>query len=369
MLVSGDLNPFLQPALPAAVHAALRGDPAMLLRLRRDAGGPPTTLADLSAGLNATTDCLDTRLPYALSTPLAARPALVDQGLSGYSDQSLYPFTRATVQRTSVARDCLLWPGDGHETPPSDAPLPDVPALILDGRLDLRTPLENGRALARELPRASVVTVAGTGHDELDSDITGCTAVALRRFVSDRTVGDPCAGHTNAVAPYPIAPRALGAFRVAPGTRGGAGRVISAVIVSVLDARIAILQDLFAGFSRLRGGGLRGGSYALHARTIALRRYSYLPGLRVSGRLRLGGAYATGDVRVDGPGRLDGRLRLSSGGAAIGRLAGHRVRGHAPGAVVAAARRGGALPRGALLARWERRAGRIVARRRVARGG
>jgi uncharacterized glyoxalase superfamily protein PhnB len=32
-------------------------------------------LADLSAGLNVTTDCQDTRLPYALSTPFADRPA------------------------------------------------------------------------------------------------------------------------------------------------------------------------------------------------------------------------------------------------------------------------------------------------------
>ena len=42
LLIAGDLNPFLQAALPAAISAARRGDTAPLMRLRRIGQGGPT---------------------------------------------------------------------------------------------------------------------------------------------------------------------------------------------------------------------------------------------------------------------------------------------------------------------------------------
>jgi pimeloyl-ACP methyl ester carboxylesterase len=358
ILIGADLNPYVQAALPAAIRAATQGDPAMLLRLRRATAGPPTKLADLSAGLNVATNCQDTRLPYPLSAPLGDRPGMLEQGLT-LDDRALYPFTHATVASNSVAHDCLLWPDAPGISPPSTAPLPDVPALILDGRLDLRTPLENGRALAQQLPRAQVVTVPGTGHDELDSDVTGCAAVALGRFARGVSVGDPCSGKTNAVNPFPIAPRALGGFRVAPGTTGARGRVVSAAIVSAIDARVAILQDLYAGYGTLRGGGLRGGSYALDGARMVLRGYRYVPSVRITGSLRLGGGSAAGRVRVDGPGTLDGTLVLGAHGGAKGAIGGRRIRVRAATGLAAAAvagLRGAAhFPAAAQLASAQRR--------------
>jgi pimeloyl-ACP methyl ester carboxylesterase len=337
ILIGADLNPYVQAALPAAIRAAVKGDPAMLLRLRRASAGPPTKLADLSAGLNVATNCQDTRLPYALSAPLSGRPALLGQGLA-FDDKALYPFTHATVEENSIAHDCLDWPDAEGISPPSLAPLPDVPALILDGRLDLRTPLENGQDVARELPHASIVTVPGTGHDELDSDITGCTVTALRRFVSDKVVGDPCKGRTNAVDPLPIAPRSLSGFRMAPGVGGMRGRVVSAALVSALDARVSVLQDLFAGFSLLRGGGLRGGSYDLPgSNRLVLHGYRYTRSVRVSGVLRLGAGTTKGRLRVNGPGKLDGTLVLRGGGSARGTIGGRRVHaGRVSGAAASA---------------------------------
>ena len=328
----------------------------MLLRLRRATAGPPTKLADLSAGLNVATNCQDTHLPYPLSAPFADRPGLLDQGLT-LGDAALYPFTHATVASNSIAHDCMLWPGAAGISPPSEAPMPDVPALILDGRLDLRTPLENGRELARELPHASIVTVAGTGHDELDSDVTGCTALALKRFVDGKLVGDPCRGKTNAVESVPD--RSSHAERVPRRARheGVRGRVVSAVLVSAIDARVALLQDLYAGFSTLRGGGLRGGSYALRGSDgLVLRR---LPLRRERAgqrrRLRLGAGDAKGRVRVDGPGRLDGGAGPRTGtGARAGRSAG--------GASRAAPRRGPAAraPRHCSAAPSSRRRGSLA---------
>ena len=62
----------------------------------------------------------------------------------------------------------------------------------------MRTPLENARATAQELPHSTLVALQGSGHDALDSDITGCTAQALRRFIEDVAVGHPCLDRTTA---------------------------------------------------------------------------------------------------------------------------------------------------------------------------
>src|SRR5262249_15974052 len=82
LVTAGDSNPFLQPALPGAIVAALHGDPVPLLRLRRIAVGPPTPRTVLSAGLNIATFCEDSELPYSVAnTPLSARPQLVAAAL------------------------------------------------------------------------------------------------------------------------------------------------------------------------------------------------------------------------------------------------------------------------------------------------
>ena len=136
-----------------------------------------------------------------------------------------------------------------------------MPALLLGGRLDTRTPLENARATAPELPHSTIVALKGSGHDALDSDITGCTAQALARFIDDVAVGHPCLGRDNGVRPTPLPPHSLSDFRSAPGVGGKRGRALFAVLDTVTDARLSALQALFAGV-QMSGGGLRGGSFS-----------------------------------------------------------------------------------------------------------
>jgi pimeloyl-ACP methyl ester carboxylesterase len=324
LLTSADLNPFLQAMLPGAVNAAVRGDPAELLRVRKAGDGGPTKLADLSFGLNVTTACEDTALPYALTTPFAQRDSATAAALAAIPAESYRPFTADAVLNTSPAQDCSRWPQDVVNTPSYD-PLPDVPVLLLSGRLDLRTPMENAAQLAEELPQATRVRVAGTGHDVLDQDITGCAATVLSRFVRGRKVGTPCRGKSNAVAVLPRPPRSLAAFRAAPGVGGLRGRALFAALDSVADARTMMFINYYAGLST-RGGGLRGGSFAATDTSLRLRRYAYMPGLRLSGRLRLGDAgELSGRVRVDGPRGASGSLRLYADGGAAGRLGGRAV--------------------------------------------
>ncbi|MEA2227351.1 MAG: hypothetical protein QOF04_981 [Solirubrobacteraceae bacterium] len=339
LLVAGDLNPLLQAALPGAISAAVRGDRALLMRLRRIGQGNRTRTSELSFGLNVTTGCLDVPLPYSLTTPIAARPAIAQAALAAIPPAQYAPFDAQSVFRTGYADDCLLWPGDVPH-PPFTGPLPDVPALLLGGRLDLRTPIENAVATAQQLPHASVVALRGSGHDATDSDLTGCIARALTRFVADRQVGDPCRNRDNGVNPLPRPPRSLRDFRSAPGVGGTPGRALFAVLDSIQDALITAGQLQDAQLP-LRGGGLRGGSFSLAndaAGTLRLRRYGLVPGLRVTGTLRAGDADVNGRVTVRGPRGASGFLRLDAGGA-TGRLGGRAVRFRAVRAAASAAAR------------------------------
>jgi pimeloyl-ACP methyl ester carboxylesterase len=327
LLTAGDLNPFLQAELPAAVSAARLGDTALLMRLRRVAQGGPTRASDLSFGLNVATGCEDAPLPYPLATtPIGDRPAIAQAALAAIPPTDYQPFDAQTVLRTSYVDDCLDWPTDAFR-PPFTGPLPDVPALLLGGRLDTRTPVENALATARELPRASVVTLKGSGHDVLDSDVTGCAARALTRFIAGTPVGTPCAGKNNGVTPIPLPPRSLRDFRRAPGVPGERGRALFGVLDTAVDARLSALQALYAGVN-VRGGGLRGGSYSAAAALegdVRLRRYAYVPGLRVSGTLQTSTGRITGALRVEGKG-VSGRLTLDRRGGARGVLGGKSVR-------------------------------------------
>jgi pimeloyl-ACP methyl ester carboxylesterase len=349
LLIAGDLNPFLQPALPGALHAAARGDSAALRRLKPIGEGAPMKLYDLSAGLNAATGCEDVRLPYALTDPPEVRAAATQAALAAIDPARYAPFDAATVLRTSYAQECLQWPADATAQP-SAAPLPAVPTLLLSGRLDLRTPLENAEAVKAEMPGAQRVTVAGTGHDELDTDTTGCVRRAVVRWAAGGRVQAPCAGLTNAVAPFPAPPSGLDAYRSAPGVGGVRGRAVFATLDAVADARVSALQALFGGLPS-RGPGLRGGSYVLHGTSLQLRRWAYAPKLLVTGTISLAGDGPTGVLRVDGPGALDGTLRLTSKGGATGTLRGRAVRYQPSTAARSAAAARSGAPLAATLAR------------------
>ncbi|HEU4975846.1 MAG TPA: alpha/beta hydrolase [Baekduia sp.] len=328
MIMSGDLNPWMQNAFPAAIAAAVHGDPTPLLRLRRPSQGPPTSVKDFSVGLNVTTTCADVRLPYALDAPLPERVPAWLHGTDATPASAFAPFSRHAVIDTSTAHDCLRWPRGDRFTPPSLAPLPDVRALVLSGRWDTRTPTENARELLPSLPHGQLLTVGGTGHDVLDSDITGCAAKALRRFAAERRIGTPCRGRSNAVPMLARPARSLRGYRPAPGVRGVAGRVIGATLDTIADAQNTALQTLFAGFPEVHAGGLRGG-WVSAPPTVArmrLHRYALVPGVAVSGTVRAGrhgGGFGT--LTVDAPGRLDGVLRLRTDGSIGGTLGGRAV--------------------------------------------
>ncbi len=316
IVLSADVNPDFQAVLPGALRAAAQGDGALLLRTLALASGGVAHVSQesadlLSQALNVTTICQDVALPYALDTPPAARPPLIQAALRSVPPASYAPFGSGPVLALSVARECERWPA----TPPRPrfgGPLPDVPALVLVGRQDLRTPLENTRSITAALPHATVLAAAGAGHDVLDTDTTDCVNHALTRWAAGQRVGNPCAGKRLGKRLAPAAPRPVPAVRA---------RVLAAVRATLADAKRQLdLADAF--FVPHEGGGLRGGSWTTSGFTrssLALRDDEYAPGVRVSGRphpdengfkgtLRISGVMS-GTLTIDRRGHLRGLLR------------------------------------------------------------
>jgi pimeloyl-ACP methyl ester carboxylesterase len=335
LLVAGDLNPVVRALFPAAVRAALRGDGAPLLRLAATGGsGPVEALESLSVGLFAATTCQETPLPWAgPAAPLAPRASQAQAALDAISERAFAPFDRAAAVGQGGTLLCRRWPVTAVAPPPAPAVL-SVPTLIVGGEDDLRTPVEEGRRAAALIPGASVVSVAGLGHSVVGQDATGCVDEALRRFFVGRPVGSPCAGKRDeTVGVRAIPPTALRKVVPIRGLERRTGQTLGAVIDGLDDVNLqALLRELAGASAPVRGGGLRGGAWFVDDRattlSISVERLVYVPGVTVSGTVRIrAGKLSGGSLRVGGRDAARGTLRFGRNGRISGTLGGSRIGG------------------------------------------
>ena len=311
LLSASDLNPVLRAALPSALRRAAAGDGVPLARLALTVGGARgEPQSAFSPALNVTTSCLDSSLPYGLGLPTADRRARTDAALAALPAASFAPFSRRDVGRGSLAEFCLAWPAD-VVAPPSTAPFPQVPTAILSGEDDVRTPLMDARVLVGQIPGATLHRFPGVGHSVLGADRSGCARRVVRGLLSgSRSPTGSCGGDDNRWFVAQLPPRRLADVIRVRRFPVRAGRVVNATRETIADAGYHDDLRRFAG-AGTRGGGLLGGRYRSTSRSITLTRYSLVPGVRVSGRVAYGRRGYRGRVRVDGPGRLDGTLRMS----------------------------------------------------------
>ncbi|MCW2990318.1 MAG: alpha/beta fold hydrolase, partial [Solirubrobacterales bacterium] len=312
ILVSSDLNPFMQSRIPAALKAAREGDYAPLIRLKPDAAGPSTPLSQFSGGLFVTTTCLDNQLPFSYADAFADRRSKAEAALEQLPAESFAPFDRASIDVSSVPEICLHWP-DGVFRPESQAPMPDVPTLILSGSTDLRTSSEGARALAAEVPHAQFLTLDGSGHDVFDSDYTGCVDTAIDRFFRDKPIGTPCKRESVLPRMVLVPPASLAAVAPVPGLPASRGRILRATLNTIADASTSDNEAYYAGFDNTGAGGLRGGFFESittgRGQVLVLRRLEYVPGVWLTGSVLVDGSHLDGIVKVTAPaGRPAGRV-------------------------------------------------------------
>ena len=174
LLYDADYAPQLRAAVPAAVRAALdHADPAPLLRLQELASplAQPEPASAFSAGRYATV-CEETPLPWDAATPPAERAAVARARAEALDPDAFAPFDAAVAFADEVEL-CLRWPAPFRPAPAAPGPYPDVPALLLQGEEDLRTPPSASAAVAARLPQAQRVVVPGVGHAVVAADFSG----------------------------------------------------------------------------------------------------------------------------------------------------------------------------------------------------
>ncbi len=345
ILQAGDLNPALRALLPAAVQSALRHDPDPLLRLKLLSEGlipnvptfPRGSRAEREASeeednaLFLATSCEERPFPWQRAAPPATRRAEALAALHALPGADFYPFDAATAWANSLVPACLGWP-DASPAPPAPSPLPNVPALILSGAQDLRTPTSGARALAAQIPDAQLLVVPYTGHSVLGSDFSGCAEAAVSAFFAGGVGGHPippCKPAPDIFSPTPVSPTRLAAVQPVPGLHGNAGRTLTAVLDTLVDlerqvigATLQVEQELPSGSSF---GGLHGGYAKLSASAVRLSDLTFVPGVALSGTLpSSGGRLHSITVRVGGSAAVHGTVTIASGGRAIGALGGRR---------------------------------------------
>jgi pimeloyl-ACP methyl ester carboxylesterase len=333
LLLLGDLDPYVRAALPAAVSAALHGDAAPLLRLaaRRGDGAEREDDSGDSEAVYLATTCEDGQVPWPAGTPPASRRAAVNAAAAAIPDADFAPFDRATVRVLGSADLCRAWPESPIEQPAG--PLPDVPALILSGDDDLRTPRADAEAVAAQLPRAVVLHVPNAGHAVLGADPSDCAEDGAAAFLDGRGIAG-CRQRRRLVIPSVPPPRRLADLRLLRGSGGRVGRTVAAVLATYGDAAEQVVaQVVQSGGAVTAFGGLRAGSATLDPdRGLRLRGYSFVPGVTIDGLVRPDEPQLT--LKVGGAAAAAGSVTISAGGIR-GRLDGETVR------ISASALRGG----------------------------
>ena len=307
-LVASDLDPYLRAGLPAAIASLADGDAAPLLHLAAvlPAGGGDADAINTARLL--ATSCIEARLPWAPDSPIASREDALAAFIADRA-ASFAPFSAKTVVGSALTALCAEWP----PTPrPESVPYagPNVPVLVLSGRADLRTPLEDARRTAAQYPGAQVLAVPGVGHSVLTSDVSGCAVAGTVAFLRAQPVEKCSRTSRGALAQSlaaPYAPATLDALRPTA-LDGVAGRTISAVTVTLTGIGFDLTASPPDGTTRYPG--LRGGYIRGSARSLQLVNAEWIRGVRVSGRLDDNGR---GTLTVTGP--ASGSITYTRGGA------------------------------------------------------
>ena len=313
LMFDSDYNPAVRAGIPAAVRAALdHGDPAPLLRLAHSAEGLASLPGPRSfSAARYAAVCEETPLPWPRDTPFGAREALAQAGADRLGPGAFFPFGYAEARADEIDL-CLHW-ADASPAPVLGGAYPAVPALILQGGEDLRTPPAGSARVAARLPGAQRVVVPGVGHAVVGGDPSRCGVRRLLAFLHGRPASAPCrrvrdSGSGRAGAPA----RRWGRLRPRAACRGGAGRTVAALDATLDDLTFALSPALG---SPLAGPGLRGGSFRLRRGGIVLHRLQVVRGVRVSGVLPPRGSAR---LRLSGRAAAAGRLRVSPRGAVRG---------------------------------------------------
>jgi hypothetical protein len=329
MLLAGDFSSGLRAEFVTAIAAAARGDSAPLERLVYlfdSASGEPE---DFDSPLYYATSCEEEDFPWNRAAKANTRLAEARRAADALPSSTFAPFTVSNALEAGDIQGCAHWPSSLPAQPPDETPFPDVPALILSGADDLRTPTANAVEVAAQIPDAQLLVVPYTGHSVLTDEPTECAVKALQAMFAPKPI-KPCppGPPPTSLQPPPLPPLHLGLLSPVTGSHGLPGRTLHAVALTLADTTRQILLRLrnlsfseALSLSAIRTGGLRAGWAEDGHGGLSFHDISYVPGVTVSGTIKA----ETVDLRIGGTGDAHGTLRLGAHHALVGDLGGSHV--------------------------------------------
>jgi pimeloyl-ACP methyl ester carboxylesterase len=330
ILLAGDFSSLLRAEFVTATAAAAHGDTAQLARLIQAFSEAEGEGEDFDTPLYYATTCEEQEFPWSRAAHPRARIAEAAAAARALPASTFAPFTATDALQDSDVEACAHWPFTTPAPYVDGAPLPNVPTLILSGADDLRTPTANAREVAAQIPDAHVLVVPYTGHSVLSADQTPCASHALQALFADTSI-KPCtpAPVPASLRPPPLAPTRLALVAPASGYGGNPGRTLHAVALSLQDLfRQLVLQLTLSGalegaggFGTLRIGGLRAGWAEFTSAGFELHDYSYVPGVTISGSIKI----ESEDLQIGGSSAAHGTLRGAPRKSLVGALGGRHV--------------------------------------------
>lgn len=328
-----DLSSGVSSELPAAMDAAQRGWTLPLARLEAlDNLVEQTTNDDIDTALYFATTCGDGPFPWGPTDPVSTRLATLNNAINALPAGSTGLLGSWAVF-DSAATGCAYWPAPSGGAALGAGPLPDVPALVLSGNRDIRTPTSSAVQIASQFPQGHVLVVPGSGHAVLGR--SGCVAVAVRGWLDGATPPATCPRIAIGVPPLARWHRTVAATPAAAHVTGLPGRTLAALVQTLDDSEDAWL---LSRQSTTTVDGLVGGKLVPDAvKTLHLEGYSSVGGLAVSGTIVL---------RLESTGQpvvpleaASGTLTVTGSGASHGvvKVVGNRLTGTLGGRKVSAA--------------------------------
>jgi pimeloyl-ACP methyl ester carboxylesterase len=160
LMFDSDYNPAIRAGIPVAVRAALEHrDAAPLLRLIRSAAWLsrlPSPRVFSTARYAAV--CEETPLPWPRGAATADRSRRAREQAAALGPDAFLPFRYPEAEADEIDL-CLRWP-EASAPPPLGGAYPAVPALVLQGGEDLRTPPAGSARVAAALGAQRVVIPA-----------------------------------------------------------------------------------------------------------------------------------------------------------------------------------------------------------------
>jgi hypothetical protein len=188
------------------------------------------------------------------------------------------PFGPDIAFLLSAVPACAYWPMLPDQPSFGDAPPADVPVLLLHGEFDLRSTLSSTKTVAAEFPQSTVFTVPDAGHSASRRAAPNCARTAVIEYLLKGAKPSRCKHGADPFAPRPLVPKTARP-RVA-------ARLAVGDAFDQLDAATGGRPSLE---SKVRGGGLRGGSFRGSKKGLVLDHYVFVKGVPVSGTVRPSG--------------------------------------------------------------------------------